>query len=359
MIARILTISVVLLFLGCEKAVDVSGTKYENSAKVSVGFPSPNTYEITATIDTASWNVSDLNGVLLVNYYRFSGDNRTLISRKIYPNNNFTSNTKYTYRNDLGVIDTIYYDGSVVHIDPIGDRNNSAVSYGAAFQYSVQRDSARLSGGFEGKITVIDAKKAKPVNRLVINNLQSSTVTPYVVFSGYFDMEGVDTLFVYRASILSSLDSVGSWIPRIAKSKYDSLVLLKGTTDDYYDPQGEAPATAVIKRQGNKILRPYTDINGRWADTIQYGDIGRVDTVPKSLWRSYFDTLIENTDGMAYYSRRDTLLQGLGVKYILMVPSSKSSSASLWAPLYDNIKIREYVGDIAVDIDRMGSNVGV
>lgn len=340
----------------CSKAKLIDSENFKNPPLVEVSKIAQGVYYLSMQPDTLSgeWDRSISSGTIIYNIYRINSSGQSVVARRFAKNSSLQVGRLYTYKDQFGVIDTLVYSDSVFFLDTVGTRNNSWVKYGVSVQHSVvSGGGVDFAGGIEGMVVIVDASASRPVFQLTINDQARSTVTPFVSFSGYFDTAGVDTLRVFRFSSILGVDSIESWVPRISNASINTPILLRGTVID-----NTGNAVPVLKSADSSImLMRYDIVTASWPDTIPYGKVGRIDVISKESWKNYFDEFIIDAEGVAFFSKKDTLLSGPGRKIVLLVPYSASVGAELWTPMFDDIGIQDFIGDLMLDTDLMGVDV--
>jgi hypothetical protein len=293
-----------------------------------------------------TWDRAFDNQVVLYNIYRkpandASGNNGNLIARSFGSTDLLMPGVVYTYKDSLGKIDSILFTDSNFVIDIINDRTSEGFTYGVASVTGLQVDAEGVDFA-RGVINpaVYDARSfaLKRPMRISIENEAAYSADREVIVSGLFDTKDVDTLYYYRYSEILPMDTLETWLKRIADHRSDtSSFTLKAT------PKGPLSLQVL---GGEDLL-----LNAVDTARYPYGRLGRVETIPKAGFASFFSTFSIDSLGMAAFTLKDSLVTGPGRKWIMLRPVSRDSAKTLWSPLYDDIRIAPCAGNIALDLE--------
>jgi hypothetical protein len=356
----LILLGLVLLF-GCVKPVQFEQSAFQNLLNVNVDSLGNGIYRVNFSKQVSTWDTANLNRVVVYNVFRrqVGGDSRdpgTVIARTFGRTSLLAQDSFYTYMDERGKIESIRCTNADQAIDTISDRTSQTYSYGVAAVTGLQTDvqGADFSGGFVNATTyAAQIFASKQPLFMMIKNGAATTPTRNVEVTGRVDTAGMDTLYYYRYSAIIPMDTLSTWLIRIADSaKKAGLFLNKksGTTyAEYLAVNADSTVTLKVKKvtsTGDSIINYFS-----------YGKIGKIDIIPKTGLAAWFDSFTVDRQGLATFMKRDILVSGPGKKWVMLRAVSKSN-AKLWSPIADDIDITPS-SDAGISVDLPDNSGGL
>lgn len=304
------------------------GNRWEAGSAVKVSFhPDPGT-----------WDAEKLNGVVMYTVYRrYKGTSQaSVVCRTFGASDRFNRNDILYYQSSLGVQDTILFDSLDYVYDVVNNYNLADIQYAVAATVDIDISGAQMSGGFEGGLSYSAFLGEGSPTRFLIDEGRAVVPTRAVSISGQFDTSGLTALVIMRYSELSTLDSA-AMIRQIAPMFLDSF------SQGYF----AFSDSIMLISKPDSILRRVT----KERKIFDYGRMGPVDTILRADFASVFPLFNGSAaDPMVSFSKRDTLVSGLGKKWIVIQGVWDASyTGNRWDFLSDDIEITPYYPYLALD----------
>jgi hypothetical protein len=299
--------------------------------------------------------------VVVYNIYRRqvgggSEDKGTVIARTFGRTGLLKKDSSYSYMDNRGKIDSILCSNEDQVIDTVNDRTSQTFNYGISSVTALQPGSGGvyLAGGFINSTTyATQIFASKQPNFMVIKNGAVSTATRGVAVTGRIDMEGVDTIYYYRFSSILPMDTLNTWLIRIGDSSNLGRPFLNKRSGTAYAEYLSVNADSTITLKVSELLSDGTYKIGYFA----FGKLGRLDILSKASFALQCDSFTVDQQGLATFTRKDTLVSGPGRKWV-MLRAASSNGAKVWSPISDDISIARY-SDASINVDHKSSAGGI
>ncbi|MFH0919749.1 MAG: hypothetical protein V1913_05255 [Fibrobacterota bacterium] len=356
-ILSLLAVLACLALWSCEKAVKPSASGASNAMNFTVTDMGNGVYKIKFSRDTVTWEAPLLAQPALINVYRRAAgsENPTLVARSFGRWAAFTPGNTLTYRDSRDKVDSLVFTNADSVYDTVNNRSLQSFSYGLS---AITGMDAAASGddfsvGFVNPVRFSSEVfgGGSPV-RLLIDEGRAYTPDNVVSVSGKFDAARVSKLIVYRYSQILPMDTLIRWLIKIDSAKGDTHATFQLKMTDTL--QFGADSTVSLLRRKSISYVKLTAV----ADTdtlimkVPFGKLGRTDTVSRAAFSTYFSAYAMDADGIASFSRTDTLVPGLGKKWLMLRGLDSTGSDSIWNPLTDDIDIQPYVAELLLDYSR-------
>ncbi|MFH0919748.1 MAG: hypothetical protein V1913_05250 [Fibrobacterota bacterium] len=276
-------------------------------------------YCIRIARDSTTWAAMELAGFALYKIYRQYGSSEPEFLGFICndPSLVLLGDT-LNYRSE-GRVYSLPVLNAIAYIDPKDNHDKSNILYYAqsVTHLAPGTDSVDFQGGFTGNISYAPLILGGLTTRFVINSGAPYAANNIVTITGSFDTADVKKVILYRYSSL------------IPISKGDSIPIY-------------ARDTAYVKSPGPV----YDTILKNRTQRLFHGLLSRPDTLTLAAYLTQYS--VDTVSKLAAFTRRDTLLPGLGKKWIL-IRRLKANNDTIPGLLYDDISIQPYSARVVLD----------
>lgn len=273
---------------------------------------------------------------LFYNLYKVAPDNstKTFIRKVSGGGKGIAGGDTVCFRNPTGEVDSLVHNPLLEYLIVISTEDKSPFKFGCASVTGAGRVGGKTyAGGIENDDPLVTdgVVRLGGVSRsFSLNDGKPVTITPRVVVTALIDTAGAGVLYLYRYSSVNPVSFT-------AVASIDSLLKAAAPSDSQY----------VRINSDNKVKLADSTVYDRFG--FYSGKYGGRDTIRLNAFSSYFDGISYGGEaGWIAVRETVTVPVGYGQKWVYL-------NSPVWSsPMYDDIGIQPFQGEIALDLTAGG-----